>query len=87
MDHKREYSLASVVNKQNTNPVQSNVSPEGEAALWGGPLSQVGRPHKPGNSAGADGMQVLKYPTPYQSKPITQCAKQGRHFEAYTRLS
>jgi hypothetical protein len=27
-------------------------------------------------------MQVLKYPTPYESKPITQCAK-GRSNEAY----
>ena len=45
----------------------------GESALWDGPLSQVGRPHGRGSSSGANGMQVLKYPSPYESKPITQC--------------
>jgi|TARA_R110000823_G_scaffold89068_2_gene197714 hypothetical protein len=54
----------------------------GESALWDGPLSQVGRPHGKGSSSGANGMQVLKYPTPYEAKPITQCAK-GRSNEAY----
>ena len=38
----------------------------GESALW---------PHGRGSSSGANGMQVLKYPSPYESKPITQCAK------------
>jgi|TARA_R100000935_G_scaffold492_3_gene1754 hypothetical protein len=47
----------------------------GESAIWEGPLSQVGRPHGRGSSSGANGMQVLKYPSPYESKPITQCAK------------
>tara|TARA_R100001369_G_scaffold16276_1_gene31306 strand:+ start:191 stop:412 length:222 start_codon:yes stop_codon:yes gene_type:complete len=54
----------------------------GESALWDGPLSQVGRPHGRGSSSGANGMQVLKYPSPYESKPITQCAK-GRSNGAY----
>tara|TARA_R110000744_G_scaffold228770_1_gene346760 strand:+ start:20 stop:229 length:210 start_codon:yes stop_codon:yes gene_type:complete len=47
----------------------------GESALWDGPLSQIGRPHGKGSSSGINGMQVLKYPTPYEAKPITQCAK------------
>jgi|TARA_R110000851_G_scaffold324736_1_gene492247 hypothetical protein len=47
----------------------------GEGTLWDGPLSQVGRPHGKGSSSGINGMQVLKYPSPYESKPITQCAK------------
>jgi hypothetical protein len=47
----------------------------GETALWDGPLSQEGRPHGKGSSSGKDGMEVLKYPTPYKAKPITQCAK------------
>ena len=50
----------------------------GESALWDGPLSQIGRPHGKGSSSGKNGMQVLKYPTPYEAKPITQCAK-GRY--------
>ncbi len=54
----------------------------GESAIWDGPLSQVGRPHGRGSSSGANGMQVLKYPSPYESKPITQCAK-GRSNGAY----
>jgi len=55
----------------------------GEAALWEGPLSQVGRPHGRGSSSGKNGMQVLKYPSPYESKPITECAKKGRYNESY----
>jgi len=50
----------------------------GESALWDGPLSQIGRPHGKGSSSGKNGMQVLKYPTAYDAKPITQCAK-GRY--------
>jgi hypothetical protein len=50
----------------------------GESALWDGPLSQQGRPHGKGSSSGKNGMQVLKYPTAYDAKPITQCAK-GRY--------
>ena len=55
----------------------------GESALWDGLLSQQGRPHGKGSSSGINGMQVLKYPTPYESKPITQCAKGGRGNGAY----
>jgi len=55
----------------------------GESALWDGPLSQEGRPHGKGSSSGIDGMQVLKYPSPYESKPITQCAKGNRGNGAY----
>ena len=55
----------------------------GESALWDGPLSQDGRPHGKGSSSGANGMQVLKYPTPYESKPITQCAKGDRGNGSY----
>ena len=47
----------------------------GESHLWDGPLDQQGRPHGKGSSSGINGMQVLKYPTPYEAKPITQCAK------------
>ena len=31
----------------------NQASPQGEAALWGGPLSQEGRPHVAGSSRGA----------------------------------
>ena len=64
----------------------NQASPQGEAALWGGPLSQEGRPHVAGSSRGPNGLQVLKFPTPYESKPITQCAKKGKYFESYTEL-
>ena len=50
----------------------------GESALWDGPLNQEGRPHGKGSSSGKNGIEVLKYPTPYEAKPITQCAK-GRY--------
>ena len=50
----------------------------GESALWDGPLNQQGRPHGKGSSSGKNGMQILKYPTAYDAKPITQCAK-GRY--------
>ena len=56
---------------------------QGESALWDGPLDQRGRPHSPGSSTGPNGMQVLKYPVPYESKPITECAKKGRYHEDY----
>lgn len=56
---------------------------QGEQAIWEGPLSQVGRPHNPGSSRGPNGMQVLKYPSPYEYKPITECAKRGRYHEDY----
>ena len=55
----------------------------GESALWDGPLSQMGRPHGKGSSSGITGMQVLKYPSPYINKPITECAKKGRYNESY----
>ena len=55
----------------------------GESALWDGPLSQAGRPHGKGSSSGIRGMEVLKYPCSYESKPITECAKKGRYNESY----
>ena len=64
------------------NPTGGASGKIGESALWDGPLSQEGRPHGKGSSSGKNGMQVLKYPTPYESKPITQCAK-GRSNEPY----
>ena len=64
------------------NPTGGASGKIGESALWDGPLSQVGRPHGKGSSSGKNGMQVLKYPTTYESKPITQCAK-GRSNESY----
>ena len=64
------------------NPAGGASGKIGESALWDGPLSQVGRPHGKGSSSGANGMQVLKYPSPYVDKPITQCAK-GRSNESY----
>ena len=86
MDHTEEYRLGSVANRQKTMS-QSSISPEGEGAVWGGRLSEEGRPHVPGNSRGPQGIQVLKYPTPYTYEPITQCAKKGKYFEAYTKFS
>jgi hypothetical protein len=65
-----------------SNPTGGAKGQIGESALWDGPLSQEGRPHGRGSSSGKNGMQVLKYPSPYESKPITQCAK-GRSNEAY----
>tara|TARA_R100001377_G_scaffold54804_1_gene32392 strand:+ start:269 stop:487 length:219 start_codon:yes stop_codon:yes gene_type:complete len=47
----------------------------GESHLWDGPLDQTGRLHGKGSSSGITGMQVLKYPTPYDAMPITQQAK------------
>ena len=55
----------------------------GESALWDGPLSQMGRPHGKGSSSGIRGMELLKYPSSYVSKPITECAKKGRFNESY----
>lgn len=44
----------------------------GASAIWDGPLSEVGRPTKPGNSRyGKDCMQILKAPTPYSPGTIT----------------
>ena len=70
---------------KNTNPSPPGNSPKGvgESALWDGPLSQMGRPHGKGSSSGINGMQVLKYPSSYESKPITECAKKGRYNESY----
>ena len=70
---------------KNTNPSPPGNSPKGvgESALWDGPLSQMGRPHGKGSSSGIKGMQVLKYPSSYESKPITECAKKGRYNEPY----
>ena len=47
----------------------------GESHIWDGPLNQEGRLHGSGSSSGITGMQVSKYPTPYQRGPITQRAK------------
>jgi hypothetical protein len=55
----------------------------GESALWDGPLSQEGRPHAKGSSSGINPIQVLKFPTRYEAKPITECAKKGRYNESY----
>lgn len=45
----------------------------GISSIWDGPLGQEGRPHAKGNSR--NNMQILKSSVPYESKPITQCAK------------
>lgn len=47
----------------------------GESHIWDGPLDQTGRVHGKGSSSGLNGMEVSKYPTPYQAGPITQRAK------------
>jgi|TARA_B100000787_G_C16088769_1_gene247910 hypothetical protein len=47
----------------------------GESHIWDGPLDQTGRQHGVGSSSGITGMQVSKFPTPYQRGPITQRAK------------
>ena len=47
----------------------------GESHIWDGPLDQTDRQHGVGSSSGITGMQVSKYPTPYESGPITQRAK------------
>ncbi len=73
MDHNNKINH----NNGTSTPIQ------GESAVWDGPLDQRGRPHSPGSSRGPNGMQVLKYPTPYESKPITECAKKGRYHEDY----
>ena len=65
------------------NPPGKNSPEVGENTLWDGPLSQMGRPHKKGSSSGINGMQILKYPCSYESKPITECAKKGRYNESY----
>lgn len=83
-DQNNKMSLGSVANKQHAHQhPHGQASPQGESAVWGGPLSQEGRPHAPGDSRGPNGIQVLKYPVEYQYKPITQCAKSGRDNEPY----
>ncbi len=47
----------------------------GENAIWDGPLDKTGFPMGEGSSSGITGMQVSKYPTKYNSMPITQKAK------------
>jgi hypothetical protein len=47
----------------------------GENAVWDGPLNTTGFPMGKGSSSGINGMQVSKYPTPYNAMPITQIAK------------
>jgi len=48
----------------------------GASAIWDGPLSEVGRATKPGNSRyGNNCMQILKADTPYKMGAITQLAK------------
>tara|TARA_R110000744_G_scaffold152275_2_gene266257 strand:- start:210 stop:428 length:219 start_codon:yes stop_codon:yes gene_type:complete len=47
----------------------------GESHIWDGPLDQTGRPHGMGSSSGITGMELSKYPTPYNAGPITQRAK------------
>ena len=47
----------------------------GENAVWDGPLDTSGFPMGKGSSSGAKGMEVSKYPTPYNAMPITQIAK------------
>ena len=49
-----------------------NPKQTGASAVWDGPLSEIGRATKPGNSRyGKDCMQILKAPTPYSPGPIT----------------
>jgi hypothetical protein len=71
--------------KKVTLPIRGNgLSNEvGGNAIWDGPLSQESRPHMQGSSSGKNGMEILKYPTPYKDSPITQCAKKGRYNETY----
>tara|TARA_R100000935_G_C2773208_1_gene138536 strand:- start:292 stop:465 length:174 start_codon:yes stop_codon:yes gene_type:complete len=53
-----------------------NPSQLGASAIWDGPLSEVGRATKPGNSRyGNNCMQILKADTPYKMGAITQLAK------------
>ena len=47
----------------------------GENAIWDGPLSKEGFPMGKGSSSGITGMQVSKYPSSYEARPITQTAK------------
>ena len=66
MHEDKAYNKASKNNK---------ISIIGESHIWDGPLNQNGRAHGVGSSSGITGMQVLKYPTPYNAMPITQQAK------------
>ena len=66
MHEDKAYNKASKNNK---------VSIVGESHIWDGPLNQDDRKHGVGSSSGITGMQVSKYPTPYESGPITQRAK------------
>ena len=65
-----------IIKKNISNPLgkASGNKQVGESALWDGPLSQDGRPHAKGNSRNG-GIKILQAPVPYNSKPITQCAK------------
>ena len=83
-DDKMSLGSGKLANRQHSHQhPHTQASPQGESAIWGGPLSQEGRPHSPGSSTGPNGLQVLKYPSPYEYKPITQCAKRGRYHEDY----
>ena len=66
MHEDKAYNKASKNNK---------ISIIGESHIWDGPLNQSGRAHGVGSSSGITGMQVSKFPTPYQRGPITQRAK------------
>ena len=86
-DDKMSLGSGTLVNRQHSHQhPHTQASPQGEDAIWRGPLRQEGRPHAPGSSRGPNGLKVLKFPTPYESKPITQCAKKGQYFESYTGL-
>jgi len=83
-DDKMSLGIGKLANRQHSHQhPHTQASPQGESAIWGGPLSQEGRPHSPGSSTGPNGLQVLKYPSPYEYKPITECAKRGRYHEDY----
>jgi len=83
-DNKMSLGSGTLATRQHSHQhLHTQASPQGESAIWGGPLSQEGRPHAPGSSRGPNGIQVLKYPVEYQYKPITQCAKSGRSNEPY----
>jgi hypothetical protein len=47
----------------------------GANAIWDGPLSQVGRPHKKGSSSGINGMKISQADVSYSAGPITNKAK------------
>ena len=61
--------LVTVTNKTNTMK-KGNL---GISSIWDGPLGQEGRPHAKGNSR--NNMEISKSSVPYESRPITECAK------------